>query len=150
MGKWNCGRRKTGGGGGKKKTASARFQASAAMLLRPSFFWGVMQRTLVVVHRRFGTKYRVLSPTVNQSKSNAGQRVDSLLYGGWCERRLDLRKVKKQFRLPRPGSNFTLQQRGWPSYLPKKPIPICCIMDQPGARRFLRLFDPWSWVPKRR
>jgi hypothetical protein len=81
--------------GGGDKTASARFQASTAMKLRLSFFWDVMQRTLVVVYRRFGTTYRVLSSTVQQSKNNAEQRVDSLLYRGWCERKLDLGKVKK-------------------------------------------------------
>ena len=43
-------------------------------------FGGVMQRTLVVFHRRFWTTYRILSPTVKQSKNNARQRVDSLLY----------------------------------------------------------------------
>ena len=100
---------KNGGGG---KTASARFQASAAMKLRPSFVWDVIQRTLVVVYRRFGTTYRVLSSTVKRSKNNAGKRVDSLLYRVWCERKLDLWKVKEQIRLPRPGSMLTLQQRG--------------------------------------
>jgi hypothetical protein len=34
------------------------FQASAAMLMRSALFWGVTQRQVVILYRRFGTTYR--------------------------------------------------------------------------------------------
>ena len=38
----------------------------------------------------FRDNLSVLSSMVKQSKNNVGQRVDSLLYKGWCERSQDL------------------------------------------------------------
>jgi hypothetical protein len=34
------------------------FQASAAMFMRSAFFWGITQRRVVILYRRFGTTYR--------------------------------------------------------------------------------------------
>jgi hypothetical protein len=34
------------------------FQASAVMLMRSALFWGITQRRVVILYRRFGTTYR--------------------------------------------------------------------------------------------
>jgi hypothetical protein len=108
--------------------------------LPPQCTWGIRSPGMscsvwVVVYRRFGIPYSSYLPRVTQSKKNDGQRVDSL-YRWWCERWLDMGEVGGPIRLSRPGSNFTLHQRGWSLYLPKKPITISYItINRPVARR---------------
>ena len=41
-------------------SARKEFQASAAMKIRSAVFWDITQRRVVILYRRFGTKYRSL------------------------------------------------------------------------------------------
>jgi hypothetical protein len=42
----------------RKLSHRSWFQASAAMLMKSSVSWGIMQRRVVIVYQRFGTAYR--------------------------------------------------------------------------------------------
>jgi hypothetical protein len=42
----------------QKSRTNQWFQASAAMLMRSALFWGITQRRVVILYRRFGTTYR--------------------------------------------------------------------------------------------
>jgi hypothetical protein len=86
---------------GQTYSLSPWLQASAAMLVRSAFFWGVTQRRMVNLYRRFGTTYRShLQRSGSPVKQKASWCVEARVCDTPCRQQTKGPCSRRQVRCP--------------------------------------------------